>query len=675
MESSPSLSRLRSVSRVWGTLSLLPREIRLQASIAGVFALLSLPALGAVIAFSYSENVRNLSSVSDGFITRTRDDAVQMTHDMVEPVEATLRLLASAEETTPGFFRADRSGNFLYEALVSMPQIDAIYASFEDGYHRVVTRIDADRRRNDPRIPPTARWHMSHIDSFGAGQGRERHRTFYETWPQPIGSYSFPTTLDIRTAAPQYRLAKDTRALAVSAPFINPDTNSPVIGIGYPIVSEGKFVGVASAQITLDGLSDLLAQYKASPNSITVVADEQGKVLATSSRHGITRQSAGRLGLIDWRDIEVPAIAQAVRDGPESLDKFSFDLEPSGERYVALFSHFGAGPRHWQVLVVTPLADFVGPLESTNRLLIWLMLGIVLAESVLIYVMARQLSRPIVMVSRAIQRIRSLSFGQRPVQRSRIVEIAQLQQATALLESALRSFSLFAPLGLVRDLIQSGKPLEPRVEPRFVTLMFSDVQNFTGIAEQLSPQELSDQASRYFETITRAVAEEGGTIDKFIGDAVMAFWGAPLETDDHAFRACAAVLKASHRMRALNERWAAEGKRIMPVRFGLHNDTVVVGNVGSPERLSYTAMGDGVNVASRFEGLNKHFGTSICISGAVHDLVAERVMARPLGSVAVKGRLTEIRAYELLGIRDSNDPELAPEAAAGPAAMRSSVGP
>ncbi|MBV8412400.1 MAG: hypothetical protein JOY64_32590 [Alphaproteobacteria bacterium] len=641
------------------TVGLLPRAIRLQASIAAVFAALSLPALAIVIAFSYVENLRNLAAVSERFIARARDDAVEMTHEMIAPVAATLRLLAMAEATTPGFFRFDRSADFLFEALNAAPQIDAVYASFEDGYHRVVTRIDEDRRRSDQRIPGNARWHMSYIDSFSAGADRQRHRTFYENWPTVIGGYSFPTTLDVRRAAPHYELTRETRALSVSDPFINPDTDSPVIGIGYPIRGEGDFVGVASAQITLDGLSDLLADYKASPNSITVVADERGSVLAISSHHNIVQRVDGKLRLIDWADIDVPQIAQAVRrQARDKTERVAFDLD--SEEYVALFSSFSAGPRQWQVLVVTPLGDFVGALERTNRLLIWLMLGLVVAESALIYLMARRLSRPIEVVSKAIQRVRSLSFGQHAaLRRSRILEIAELQQATALLESTLRSFSLFAPLGVVRDLIQSGKPLEPHVEPCSVTLMFCDVENFTGIAQRLSPKELSDQTSRYFETVTRAVVEEGGTIDKFIGDAVMAFWGAPAAMDDHAFRACVAVLKARRRMRRLNQQWSAEGRLSMPIRFGLHSATVVVGNVGSPERLNYTAMGDGVNVASRIEGLNKRFDTAICISDTVYELVADRVVARSLGSVAVKGRQGEIAVYELLGIAGSTDPDLA----------------
>ena len=119
-------------------------------------------------------------------------------------------------------------------------------------------------------------------------------------------------------------------------------------------------------------------------------------------------------------------------------------------------------------------------------------------------------------------------------------------------------------------------------------------------------QELSAQTSHYFETVTSAVAEEGGTIYKFIGDSVMALWGAPTVTEDHVFRACVAALRASRRMEQVNARWAAEGRKQMRVRFGVHCDTVVVGNVGSRARLSYTVMGDGVNVAARIEGLNKN---------------------------------------------------------------------
>jgi adenylate cyclase len=636
------------------------KGVRLQVIISAIFAMLILPALGVVIAFSYYENAHTLANLLERSVDRARDDAVEMSEKLIEPVASVLRIVAAAEEATPGFFRSDNSANLLYQALVSNPQVDAAYVSFENGFHRVVTRIDDDRRRSDPKIPANAKWHMSFIDDFSAGAERQRHRTFYDAWPTPVARYSVASTLDVRTAVPQYQLARRTLALAVSDPFINPDTGYPVIALGYPILVEGNFVGVASAQITLGALSLLVAHHEASPNSVTVIADEYGKLLA----HPVAGKAAPlldrQLQLTDWGSVGDSQVAEAIRlHASRHADRFTFQLEPESKEYVALFSHFPAGAaRNWQVLVVTPTDDFVGELKQTNRKLIWLMLTLVLLESVLIYFMARRISRPIEIVSDAIQRIRSLSFGGKIESTSRIYEIAQLQRTTTLLDNALRSFSLFAPVGIVRNLIESGQPMTPGMEQRFITIFFCDIEGFTTIAELLHPVELSEQVSRYFDTITAAVTEEGGTIDKFIGDSVMAFWGAPAQMDDHVFHACAAALKASYRMVRLNGQWAREGRKQMTVRFGLHCDTVVVGNVGSRERLSYTVMGDGVNVASRIEGLNKKFGTSICISDSVYKHVAGRVIVRALGRAPVKGRATEIMIYELLGVVDINDPEL-----------------
>jgi class 3 adenylate cyclase len=637
------------------------RGTRLQVSIATIFALLILPALAIVIAFSYYKNARNLENISQSLMDRARDEAVTSVSALLDPVVSTLRVIAAVEAARPGYFREDSSGDVLYQSLLTANYIDAVYTSFEDGYHRVVTRIDEDRRRSDPKIPATANWHMSWIDPYRQPTSvpRVRHRSFFETWPTPIVKYDAEQTFDVRTMV-QYREARSRRTAAITAPIINPDTGAPVIAIGYPIEVGGLVVGVVTAHITLGVLSKFLDEHRASPNSITVISHKLGSVIAHPVAGKGVRLVNGRAQVAMMKDLDEPQIVTAVREREQrQLDRFTFEAGPAGTEYVALFSSIpGSMAWQWEVLVVAPTDDFVGELKRTNRLLIWAAVLVVLLESVLIYFMARKISAPIEAVSKTIQRVRSLSFGGDIPSGSRVREIAQLQRATKLLDNALRSFALFAPVGIVRDLIESGRPLTPGMEQRFVTVLFSDVENFTNIAEQLSPQELSQQTSRYFENVTSAIAEEGGTIDKFIGDSVMAFWGAPAAVDDHVFHACAAALRASRRMKRLNVQWAGEGRKQMRVRIGVHCDDVVVGNVGSPERLSYTVMGDGVNVASRIEGLNKQFGTSICISENVHERVAGRVVDRALGRLPVKGRAAEIVVYELLGIAGSNDPEL-----------------
>ena len=280
--------------------SLLRGTITLQAIITMVFALLILPALAIMIGFSFYENVRNLTALSNRFIDRASQDARELSSNLLQPVAEALRLMAGAEETTPGFFRSDESSNFLYDALISAPQIDAVYATFENGFHRVVTRVDDDRRRSDPRIPANAKWHMSFINDFSAGADRKRQRTFYETWPTPVGGYSIDAANnDLRTTLPQYQLVRQHLALAVTDPFINPDTGHPVIALGFPILVQENFVGVASAHITFQGFSELLARYKASPNSMTVIADEHGKLLAHPVATKAVQVIDGRLQVTD----------------------------------------------------------------------------------------------------------------------------------------------------------------------------------------------------------------------------------------------------------------------------------------------------------------------------------------------------------------------------------------
>ena len=211
---------------------------------------------------------------------------------------------------------------------------------------------------------------------------------------------------------------------------------------------------------------------------------------------------------------------------------------------------------------------------------------------------------------------------------------------------------------MVRGLIKSGIPLALGVEPKVLTIMFTDLEDFSTQAEHLTPEDLLSQMSVYFEEVSRAISQEQGTVDKFIGDGIMAFWGAPLALPDHAAKACAGALRAARRMEQVNEKWRTEGKPTFRLRIGLHTAEVLIGNIGSPDRFSYTVMGDGVNVAARLEGLNKEYGTTICMSDSVFDAVASEFLARPIRTVQVKGRKQNFMAYELLGMINSHDPDL-----------------
>src|SRR5712672_320462 len=233
---------------------------------------------------------------------------------------------------------------------------------------------------------------------------------------------------------------------------------------------------------------------------------------------------------------------QRVRTGN---DRFVFQSPTNGEDLIAAFTSFPSGfGQPWQVVTLTPIDDFVGTLKKTNRLMMVVIIGLTMIELFFIYFASSRLSRPVENVSRQLQAIESLNFDTPAHPPSNIQEIARLESAASLLRTSLKSFASFVPLDVVRQLIQSGIPLALGVEPRFLTVFFSDLENFSTHAEQLAPDELLGQLSTYFEEVARAISDEHGTVDKFIGDGIMAFWGAPAPRPDHVLRACAGALRA-----------------------------------------------------------------------------------------------------------------------------------
>src|SRR5689334_12608160 len=232
---------------------------------------------------------------------------------------------------------------------------------------------------------------------------------------------------------------------------------------------------------------------------------------------------------------------------------------------------------------------------------------------------------------------------------SRIREIQELGGAMNLAQRAIWSFARFVPKELVQRVIDNSISTELGGAREEITVLFTDVRDFTTIAESANPDSLMHQTSRYFSVLTEAFLVEGGTIDKFIGDAVMVFWNAPNPQPDHVERACRAALAAKLAGERLNSQFEAEHLKPFFTRFGIHVGDAVVGNLGSTERMNYTALGNTVNLAARLEGLNKQFGTVILVSEDVYLRVRDSFQFRAVESVIAKGMTKETRVFELIG--------------------------
>ena len=154
-----------------------------------LFIGLSIPVLIFILIYNYNKNSAGMVAILNDAVAQTSRAGVERTQDLIENTESPLRFLAEVATADPGYFRTEQSHDLLYRALTSAAHIDAAYVSFEDGYHRVVTRIDEDRRRADPRIPAAANWHASYIDAITFALSRVRHRKFFDIWPHQVGNY------------------------------------------------------------------------------------------------------------------------------------------------------------------------------------------------------------------------------------------------------------------------------------------------------------------------------------------------------------------------------------------------------------------------------------------------------------------------------------------------------
>ncbi len=217
------------------------------------------------------------------------------------------------------------------------------------------------------------------------------------------------------------------------------------------------------------------------------------------------------------------------------------------------------------------------------------------------------------------------------------------------------TFSKFVSQDVVNELLKDPNKIALGGARREITVFFSDVRGFTTLSEALTPEELVQLLNEYLSVMTDIIIELKGTIDKYMGDAIMAFWGAPVPLEEHAYYACVASVKQVLKLKELQENWKQRNLPSIDIGIGLNTGPAVVGNMGSSHRMDYTCMGDTVNLGSRLEGSNKMYGTKIIMSEYTYERVKDKVYARELDLVQVKGKTHPVRIYELLGLVNDED--------------------
>jgi adenylate cyclase len=283
---------------------------------------------------------------------------------------------------------------------------------------------------------------------------------------------------------------------------------------------------------------------------------------------------------------------------------------------------------------------------------------IILTSTILSIFFARKASKNLENLALFATKIGRLDFNHKIEILSPIKEVQNVAKSMVLMQVGLKSFTQYLPKEMLKSLFDSGSTAKPGGKEKDVTIFFTDIVNFTHYSEILAPNDLVLQLNEYLGCFSSVINKNRGTVDKYIGDAVMAYWNAPKDCEDHAFKACETALQGLHNLSFLQKEWTRLNKPIFNVRIGINSGNVVLGNIGTEEHLSYTVVGDNVNLASRLESLNKVYGTNIMISDSTLKACGDKLVTRPIDLVAVKGKEKKILVHELLGITNQTSSKI-----------------
>ena len=541
----------------------------------------------------------------------------------------------------------------LFKAVLQeLPQTDSIYAGFENGAWLQVRRMGElnDEQRERLRATPGANIAINLVRPTPSGELPMR-RIFEDQQGNEVGQLDlWKYGYDARRRRWYRETVKAARSL-VSSPYLDFTIGAPVITVSAPL--RGKVPGVLAADLKLDTFSDFVQAQRPGEHGIVLIFDSTGSLIAHPNfgqfvADAMTHPSQPQLPNIKEINSGIVAAVLQRSDGRDHYDGSVRD--DRGREYLFRVAKLTLGNQYnANILLLAAQEDFA---QDVRRLqFTGLILAIITGAAFIpvVWIFGSGMSRSLTDITAQAVKLQKLAAPDPSPVTSRIKEIGDLGSTVNLAQRTIWSFARFVPKEIVRGVMDNSISTELGGVREEITVVFTDVRDFTTIAESADPDILMHQTSRYFSVLTEAFLAEGGTVDKFIGDAVMVFWNAPNPQPDHVERACRAVLAGRAACDKLNSQFEAEGLKSFFTRFGIHVGEAVVGNLGSTERMNYTALGNTVNLAARLEGLNKQFGTSILVSEAVYLRAQHCFHFRAFEAVIAKGMTKETRIFELVG--------------------------
>lgn len=494
----------------------------------------------------------------------------------------------------------------------------------------------------------------------------------YRTDLEPFG----PALREVRKEAWKYEprqethylQAKESREVIWSRSYViqSPSgLDAPGITCAVPILDpNGRLLGVLSVDFTLSDLSRFLQTVAVGEKGFAFLAERSGdrvRLIAhpDSARILVTRDGVQRIAALSELNDPIllallPMLA-ATPDNPNMISRTT--VNQGGENWLVGMKRVShERSPDWIVAVVVPEGEYTSGLREQGIFILVIAAVALMGAIAGSIVLANKVTEPINELIKETEKIRELELSPRELPSSGITEIAALAGSMEQMKAGLRSFQKLVPAEYAKWLLKSGHEARLGGERRHMTISFADLIGFTSLSESVSPEKLSEILAQYLEVLSRQVVLSQGTVDKFNGDDVMSFWGAPSPVSDHAILACQAALKSREELESRSLKWLEQGIPRLRVSWGISTGDVVVGNVGSHDRMNYTVIGDTVNLASRLQGINRLYETEILISAATRAACGDKIVSRMVDWVVPLGKENSVEIHELIGLTGQTDP-------------------
>jgi adenylate cyclase len=629
-------------------------RIGFRASIIALFVTVVLFVGLSLVYFSFDRVTLIIRSAASTFIDKVAEHAADRIDTQFKEVRDNIEILTSLPAIQEGRIDSPAIHALMAAMLRNNNELFSLYVGYADGNFLEIDFIDRAGRSFRDRLagPAEAAFRLLTIQR-AAGGVRTARTVFLSASLASLGERSVAADYDPRDR-PWYLDAYDAEAGVLTDPYIFFASGEPGYTLRIPV--KNGLLGVVAGDILLSDADILLRNQRLGSSGVAFLFDDADRIVAHPKMSALIGQSA------DGADVTLPRLSAVYKTGiPAAAKAWQSGNSPQQffqgddhRTYVAAFRSIEtASSAHLHLAVLAPLDEFFATILAERQFLFLMALAFVAAALPPVFWLGSMLSRSIRAIATETDRIQRFEPGDTAARHSVIQEIDDLGRSVFTMRKVVETFSNFVPKRLVQQLIETGTPLGLGGVRREVTILFTDVENFTGLTERANPEQVMSYTSRYFAALSETIMSNKGTVDKFIGDAVMAIWNAPADDADHVVNGCAAVLACQKANQKLNLEFEREGWPSYRTRFGLHTGNVVVGNVGSADRMNYTVLGASVNLAARLEALNKTYGTTALVSEQIKGRADASFLFRSIDRISPKGFAEKFPIFELRCSREA----------------------